>query len=49
MKQFQKKPQKNPLLSRKVYFIDCGVAGHNTNLQSPKLQQALNYFIDNTQ
>lgn len=40
---------KNPFLSRKVYFIDCGMAGHNSNLQSPELQLALSHFIDNPQ
>ena len=38
--------KKNPFLSRRLHFIDCGEMTHKTNFESPHLELALRHFID---
>ena len=38
--------RRNPLLSKRVHFVDCGDTGHKTNIESPDLAAALDHVVD---
>jgi abhydrolase domain-containing protein 12 len=37
---------RNPLLSPRLHFIDCGASGHKSNFESLDLHRALDHFVD---
>ena len=38
--------KRNPFLSHRLHFVDCGETTHKSNFESPHLQKALDHFVD---